>query len=384
MRVERTPPRASKRLRGESPEPVLLEVRQRNPVAPIHRRILNREVAMADKIGRLEDLPQNGVNPEGGLPNVPAPMIAPPVIPPPVIMPQVIPLQVIAPPAMPPPVIVPIPEVLPQEIPPAANPPQIAPPAGPNQNLDLLLQALNLAPPVQLPLYSGLDLEDPRKFLTRCQIHFRDAHVHPNAYTRTAITALRGEAEKWWTCYEALEFDWDTFQNLLLCRFDNAAILSRLHAQLFSRKQGDRENSSLFLQQKYLLYQRLRGGDPEVNKVTTLLELLRPNLRMAIRPYHPQTLSELMTRVLETECDLAELTPRIPKRDEPKSDTKAPPKSSLEGPKNPKCWHCPEYHLNKDCPVRNQRQQERENRPSENWRRAAEIPAPVANQNHPH
>ena len=336
MRVERTPPRASKRLRGESPEPVLLEVRQRNPVAPIHRRILNREVAMADEIGRLEDLPQNGVNPEGRLPNVPAPVIAPSVIPPPVIVPQVIPLQVIAPPAIPPPVIVPIPEGLPQEIPLPANPPQIAPPAG------------------------------------------------PNAYTRTAVTALRGEAEKWWTCYEALEFDWDTFQNLLLCRFDNAAILSRLHAQLFSRKQGDRENSSLFLQQKYLLYQRLRGGDPEVNKVTTLLELLRPNLRMAIRPYHPQTLSELMTRVLETECDLAELTPRMPKRDEPKSDTKAPPKSSLEGPKNPKCWHYPEYHLNKDCPVRNQRQQERENRPSENWKRAAEIPAPVANQNHQH
>ena len=55
----------------------------------------------------------------------------------------------------------------------------------------------------------------------------------------------------------------------------------------------------IYSQQKYLLYQRLRNTDPEPTKVRTLLELLRPNLRMAMRPSNPQTLAALMTRAMQ-------------------------------------------------------------------------------------
>ena len=172
------------------------------------------------------------------------------------------------------------------------------------QNFEALFRALNLQPPIPLPSYEGADHEDPQRFVRQCEEYFAHTHTPPASHTRTAATGLRGDAERWWSCYSPLDFDWERFQELLYNRYNSPAVISRLNAQLFSRKQTEREAVGIYLQQKYLLYQCLRDTDPEPTKVCTLLELLRPSFRMAIRPSNPQTLAALMTRAMEAEYDL--------------------------------------------------------------------------------
>ena len=186
---------------------------------------------------------------------------------------------------------------------PTGNPGQILP----NeiaQNFEALFRALNLQPPILLPSYEGADHEDPQRFVRQCKEYFAHTHTPPASRTRTAATGLRGNTERWWSCYSTLDFDWERSQELLYNRYNSPAVISRLNAQLFSRTQTERETVGIYLQQKYLLYQRLRNTDPEPTKVCTLLELLRPSLRMAIRPSNPQTLAALMTRAMEAEHDL--------------------------------------------------------------------------------
>lgn len=93
------------------------------------------------------------------------------------------------------------------------------------------------------------------------------------------------------------------FEELIRIRFDNAAIKSTLLAELYGKRQGERENSSSFLQTKYLLFQRLKPEEIEANKVSTILQLMRPNLRQTIKPYNLPDLSELMAKALEAEKD---------------------------------------------------------------------------------
>lgn len=176
---------------------------------------------------------------------------------------------------------------------------------------------------------------------------------------------------------QPLDFDWGKFQELLYSRFDNPVIVSRLNAQLFSRKQGDRESAGIFLQQKILLYKRIRDNEEESTRVTTLLELLKPSLRMVIRPSKSQTLTCLLSKAIEAEYDLGDqqAPPPRPRKEE---QTKPPPTTKTPdttGP--PKCWYCPERHFNRDCPVNIQRLKEKTDRAG-NAKRTVETPATAA------
>lgn len=263
----------------------------------------------------------------------------------------------------------------------AAQAAENPPPLGALGNLEALLrQALtNNIPRLPLPTYAGNDHEDPKKFLSKCEEYFTDSQIPGPLKTQTAARGLIGEAERWWSCYQSLDFNWENFKELLLSRYDSPAIVSRLNAQLFSRKQGEKENAGVFLQQKYLLYQRIREDDPEVTKVASLLELLRSNLRMAIRPSKPETLSALMTKAIEMEYDLVETQNLYkPKKEFADKPADRPAKPSNEH-QIPKCWHCPERHMHKDCPVLAQKRNERP--PDQgNWRKAPDAPAPAANR----
>lgn len=281
MPVRRSPTRVSARLRRESPP--LLGVEE-NPVAP---NLLNNMEENREEV--VHNAEQAGENP---------PLLAQENLPPqnPAIQPPHIPA-----------------------IQPAHNRP--ANPMEGYQNLETLVDALNMAPRPPIPCYSGDDHEDPKLFFQRCQEYFNVSRIPASEYTRTAMNGLKGDAEKWWNCYVALDFDWGKFKELLLSCYDSQAIHSRLNAQLFSRRQTDCENVGIFLQQKYLLYQRIRGTDPEGAKVATLLELLRPTLRMAICPANPQTFSALMSKAIEAEYDLAEQqTCQKPRKEESKPE----------------------------------------------------------------
>ena len=250
------------------------------------------------------------------------------------------------------------------------------------QNFEALFRALNLQPPIPLPSYEGADHEDPQRFVRQCEEYFAHTHTPPASRTSTAATGLRGDAERWWSCYSPLDFDWERFQELLYNRYNSPAVISRLNAQLFSRKQTERETVGIYLQQKYLLYQRLRDTDPEPTKVCTLLELLRPSLRMAIRPSNPQTLAALMTRAMEAEYDLGDPQQGTPKskKEDPKPE-KAPNPTRPPTRDLPQCWHCPGKHYHKDCPVLAQRQADQARNHQGNAGRAVEVPNPAANQN---
>ena len=364
MPVGRTPTRSSRRLRGEDPTESLLEVNEKNPVAPNHQN--NHQSLQEDTEPIIEMANQeNPLNQrEGILPNIRVE----------------IPLnQVIEVPGLPN-QSGGVPEGPPEDI--GAGRQQRPVHEGFYQ-LEALLRALNVAPQVPLPTYSRIDHESPNVFIAECEQYFVSSRTRNATRTRTAATGLRGNAEKWWSCYSSLNFDWEKFQELLLGHFNSTAVLSRLNAALFSKKQADREPVGVFLQQKYLLYQWIRGNDTERVMVATLIELIRPNLRVTIRPTNPQTFSVLMSRAMEAEIDFAEQAP-FPrpslnirgKEDVPRNS--GPSKPNTDGQYPPKCWHCSERYMHKDCPVLAQKIADRTNRPPENWRRAADAPGPVA------
>lgn len=246
----------------------------------------------------------------------------------------------------------------------------------------MLQQLMNPVPRPPLPTYRGADHEDPKRFILKCNDYFQTTHTSETLKTTTASSGLQGDAAKWWVCYQLLDFEWDKFQELLLNQYDSPAVLSRLNAQLFSRKQGEKESAGIYLQQKYLLYQRLRTEEPELTKVSTLLELLRPSLRIAVRPTNPMTFAMLMTKAIEAEHDLAETVSIQPSRYLKKEDTQRvdkPARPPADGQYPPRCWHCPERHLHKDCPVLAQKKAD-QTKNQGNSTQASGRPNPTANQ----
>lgn len=99
----------------------------------------------------------------------------------------------------------------------------------------------------------------------------------------------------------------------------HTTILMRLQAQLYSKKQTEKEGTAMFLQQKYMLALRLCPTSPEEEIVTILLECLRPSIRRAIRASSPQSYDELFDRAVAAEIDEVEEVPKTEtKREEPK------------------------------------------------------------------
>ena len=219
-----------------------------------------------------------------------------------------------------------------------------------------IIRALR-APLPSLPTFAGHDHEDPQVFLTECENHFKETATEISQWTRLACKALIEPASKWFEIYKSLALPWTKFKEVLLKRFSGTTTLMRLHAQLYSRKQGEKDITAVFLQQKYLLALRLQPTASEEEIVAILLESLRPTIRRAIRASAPRTFTDLFDRAVEAELDEVE---EIPKKDTKREDTRpkivqttsAPPAGNpVNRPRLPPCNYCPERHFHRDCPV---------------------------------
>ena len=238
------------------------------------------------------------------------------------------------------------------------------------------------APQPTLPTFTGSDHEDPHSFLQECEEHFRQTAIEPNQWTRLAGKALQESAAKWFELYKTIYLPWMKFKELLVKKYAATTILMKLHTTLYSRKQSEKENTAIFLQQKYLLALRLRPEAPEEEIVAILLESLRPSIRRAIRASAPSSFEELFDRAVEAEIDEVDDGPRKETR---RDDIKMIKNISAE-PVNipaptrrvPPCNYCPERHYHRDCPVFNSRlnqdnwqSSDQNNGNPGNWRGAA-------------
>ena len=172
-----------------------------------------------------------------------------------------------------------------------------------------------------------------------------------------------------------MNVDWTRYQELIRDRYDSATIKTALTAQLFGKKQQDKETAGTFLQQKYMLYQRIRREETEEAKVDTLLNLMRPSLKKAMRAHTIVDFSNLLSKALQAERDEEEENQASGKTKSssapaPNKNGEIKRKENQTGP--PKCWHCPDYHFHWDCPVLNK------NQPPENWRGKGEDPVAPA------
>jgi hypothetical protein len=101
--------------------------------------------------------------------------------------------------------------VIPADGEPSAQP-QVEPPTqlptGQLVDMEALVQVLSrlVAPrstePPILPEFSGLEHEDPERFLEKCRE--RLAATHPESWRDRVTTWLRGNAESWWSINRAI------------------------------------------------------------------------------------------------------------------------------------------------------------------------------------
>lgn len=257
-----------------------------------------------------------------------------------------------------------------QPIPPPGH--NLAPAEGPDWRT--LMRALHTSPPTQ-PLFHGFDHESPKRFLHRSEAHFEEMDLPRDQFTSSIGNGLRGDAEKWWRAYSTMDIVWRRFQKIFLLRFNSVAVLSKVQAQLYARRQEEKEPVASFLQEKIQIFERIHPHEPEEGKIATLLELLKPSLRSLVRASRPATVEQMLTFAMGAEQDEAERPTPRPTRKEGAKPTLASP--AQPSPSPPKCWYCPDHHFNRDCPVLRAKRETPQIRP-ENWRVAAVPTGPVA------
>uniref|UniRef100_A0ABD2X6X6 Retrotransposon gag domain-containing protein n=1 Tax=Trichogramma kaykai TaxID=54128 RepID=A0ABD2X6X6_9HYME len=80
------------------------------------------------------------------------------------------------------------------------------------QSWEAFSQALFSIQPT-LPEYTGLDYEDPDRYLTKCQEYVTTLQI-PNANKVSVLEkGLKGAAEKWWLCYKPMNLSFERFSD---------------------------------------------------------------------------------------------------------------------------------------------------------------------------
>lgn len=169
------------------------------------------------------------------------------------------------------------------------------------------------APP--FPEYSGLDHEDPDKFLANFERYFSQARTDNEQKTQLINKGLKDKAYKWWSVYIDLSLSWEEFREFFLKKYSGPTTIMRLQASLYSQKQGEKKQ-----QQNFLLARRLNTRMSESEVTTLLLESLKPTLRRLVRFVAHQNFSELFEAAIKAEQDEADCVPRktaAPKKEAP-------------------------------------------------------------------
>ncbi|CAB0041647.1 unnamed protein product [Trichogramma brassicae] len=206
--------------------------------------------------------------------------------------------------------------------------------------------------------WDGLDYEDPDRYLTKCQEYVTALQIPDANKVSVLEKGLKGAAEKWWLCYKPMSLSFQRFSELLRTQFDSQSIKSALVSKLYGSSQTEKKSVGTFLQQKYMMYQRLRPNEEEAARIATMIELLRPSVRKGLRPHAINDFATLLTKSQELESDETAERNAATNKSRPK-DSEQPKEKKKQ---LPKCWHCPEYHYNNDCPTKNRPPKQ------ENWR----------------
>ncbi|CAB0039647.1 unnamed protein product [Trichogramma brassicae] len=172
-------------------------------------------------------------------------------------------------------------------------------------NFEELARALLSARPA-VPTFSGLDHEDPDKYLEKCQAFITGQRLQAEQQVPTLQEGLQGEAKKWWLPYQIMELDYERYSQLIKSKWAADNNRTSLLAKLYGEKQEPDESVTTFLQKKYLLYQRLRKGDTEQEKRIPFVEQEEAMLDFRRRVLHVgrdrRTTAALIGRHSESEA----------------------------------------------------------------------------------
>jgi hypothetical protein len=226
---------------------------------------------------------------------------------------------------------------------PSAQPQVEAPtqlPTGPLVDMEALVQVLcrlvaprSIETPI-LPEFSGLEHEDPERFLEKCRE--RLAATDPESWRDRVATRLRGNAESWWSINRAILPTFPDLERGLIEKYGGLDKVVRLHAEFYGTRQAKEEPTETFLQKKKLLAGRILPTMTEKVLVATCRTLLRDELVMYSAFASPQTLEELSRGAGTIERLL--------------NQKKAVPPATTFTKSLPRCRYCPGTHFHADCP----------------------------------
>ncbi|KAL7290469.1 hypothetical protein TKK_0016157 [Trichogramma kaykai] len=202
---------------------------------------------------------------------------------------------------------------------------------------------LNTRPAV--PQFHGLDFEDPKKYVKKCDVYAQTYNLAEAEKVPTLQKGLLGEAKEWWMCYTAMEVDYEKYKSLVRSRWDSPSIRTALLTKLYGDKQGATESVGSFLESKYRLFQRLPPNDSEAKKIGAITSLLRPSIRRFVKLQHVEDYAALFAQAIDAERDDEE--ERAEKMNATGKRTERSEKPL------PKYWSCSGKHFAKDCPQKN-------------------------------
>ena len=171
--------------------------------------------------------------------------------------------------------------------------------------------------------------------------------MHPDDVVEAVAECLSGAAAQWFKSVK-YRINWLQFQEELLLQFDGVDAKARLKIELFSKVQKADETCANFIRGKQLLATRLNDNTPQEILTAVCRQLMKTDINQCLSYPYPATFLELIRATSAIEVQQAE------NKKQRKASSSAP--KTEEAPRRPpgppKCWFCPEFHLNKDCPQR--------------------------------